>query len=429
MKISRGGAVRLAAIFLCGVALVDGARAGAPKAGDVVKAYGDIAEAGYADALTAAKNLKTAVEALLASPSGATLGAARQAWRDARPWYQRTEAFRFGNKIVDDWEGKVNSWPLDEGLIDYVAGSYGTESAENEAYAANVIANPSIKIGGKTIDASKITKALLSDTLHEAGGVEANVATGYHAIEFLLWGQDLNGAGPGAGNRPATDYDLKNCTGGHCGRRAAYLRAATDLLMDDLAWMAEQWTPSGAAREALAKGGGAGGLVAVFTGLGSLSYGEVAGERMKLGLMIHDAEEEHDCFSDNTHNAHYYDALGIRDVYLGTYTRLDGREVKGPSVSDLVRAKSPETDGRVRAALDETVRRMTALVDRANTVEAYDQMIGEGNDAGNAVVQNAIDGLLAQTKEFERAIAVLDLKPIQFEGSNSLDDPGKVGGR
>ncbi len=54
-----------------------------------------------------------------------------------------------------------------------------------------------------------------------------------------------------------------------------------------------------------------------MTGLGSLSYGELAGERIKLGLMIHDPEEEHDCFSDNTHASHFFDALGIRNVYLG----------------------------------------------------------------------------------------------------------------
>ena len=78
------------------------------------------------------------------------------------------------------------------------------------------------------------------DTLQEAGDIEANVATGYHAIEFLLWGQDLNGTGPGAGKRPATDYRRANCTGGNCDRRAAYLKAATDLLVSDLEEMVGQ---------------------------------------------------------------------------------------------------------------------------------------------------------------------------------------------
>jgi uncharacterized iron-regulated protein len=103
--------------------------------------------------------------------------------------YQQTEAFRFGNPIVDAWEGRLNSWPLDEGLIDYVDASYGTENDENAFYAVDVIANSKISVGGKTIDVSKITPTLLSEVLHEAGGNKANVATGHHAIEFLLWDQ------------------------------------------------------------------------------------------------------------------------------------------------------------------------------------------------------------------------------------------------
>ena len=121
--------------------------------------------------------------------------------------YQQTEGYRFGNAIVDDWEGKVNAWPLDEGLIDYVdAELYGEESEENPLYTANVIANPELRIGADVVDAKAITPELLAGTLQEAQGVESNVATGYHAIEFLLWGQDLNGTGPGSGERPATDY-------------------------------------------------------------------------------------------------------------------------------------------------------------------------------------------------------------------------------
>jgi putative iron-regulated protein len=402
------------------------ADAAAPETSAVVKTYADIAEAGYSDALASAKKLQTAVDALIAAPTDDNLKAARQAWIDSRPSYMQTEAFRFGNKIVDDWEGKVNAWPLDEGLIDYVAEAYGSDNPENELYAANVIANKSLKVAGKAVDTSKITTDLLADKLQEAGGVEANVATGYHAVEFLLWGQDLNGTGPGAGNRPATDFDIKACTGGNCDRRAAYLKAATDLLVDDLTWMTQQWGAKGEARAAVVKGGGKDGITAIFTGLGSLSYGELAGERMKLGLMIHDPEEEHDCFSDNTFNSHYYDALGIRNVYLGSYKRSDGSVVSGPSVSELVKAKSADTDAAVRAALDKTAEKMTALIDRGKTKEAYDQMIGQGNAEGNAVVQGAIDALVGQAKEFERAIAALDIKGIKFEGSDSLDDPGKV---
>ncbi len=398
----------------------------APEAKAVLETYADIAQAGYEDARDTAMTLKLAVDALLAKPTEANLRAARAAWIAARIPYMQTEAYRFGNSIVDDWEGKVNAWPLDEGLIDYVAAAYGAESAENELYVANVIANKVVTIGGKKLNAAKITKALLADDLHEAGGVEANVATGYHAVEFLLWGQDLNGTGPGSGVRPASDFDTKKCTGDNCARRAEFLRAVTDLLVDDLAWMADQWKKGGDARKAVTEASDKAGLTAIMTGLGSLSYGELAGERMKLGLMIHDPEEEHDCFSDNTHASHFFDALGIRNVYLGSYRRADRSTVTGPSVSDLVRAKSSKADEDVRASLDATMDAMNALYLRALTVESYDQMIGEGNDEGNAVVQRAIDALLDQTKAIERAVAALELEAIEFEGSDSLDDPEKV---
>lgn len=401
------------------------ARAEVPATKDVLATYGNMAEAAYGDSLTSARTLKATIDTLIASPSEETLAAARKAWIAARVPYMQTEAFRFGNPVVDSWEGRVNSWPLDEGLIDYVAEAYGSDNPENEYYAADVIANTTLKVAGKTLDASKIDAKLIR-SLHEAGGVEANVATGYHAIEFLLWGQDLNGTEPGAGNRPATDYDLKACTNGNCDRRAAYLSTVTDMLIEDLDWMVKQWGAQGEARKIITQDEKAG-LTAIFTGLGSLSYGELAGERMKLGLMIHDPEEEHDCFSDNTHNSHYGDALGIRNVYLGSYKRIDGSVISGPSVSDLVKDKSPETDARVRSALDATMAKMTALVERADKVEHYDQMIGLDNAEGNAVVQAGIDALIAQAKELERAIAVLDLKSIKFEGSDSLDAPDKVG--
>lgn len=402
------------------------AESAAPKQADVLENYANIAEANYKDSLAAAKKLQVAIEKLIAEPSEATLKAAREAWLVSRVPYMQTEAFRFGNPIIDEWEGKVNAWPLDEGLIDYVAASYGDDNPENELYVANVISKKLIKVNGKDVDASKITKSLLADDLHEAGGVEANVSTGYHAVEFLLWGQDLNGTGPGAGNRPPTDFDPKNCTGGNCDRRAQYLSVVTDLMIDDLKWMAEQWGKNGAARLAVTQATGTNGVRAIFTGLGSLTYGEMAGERMKLGLLLHDPEEEHDCFADNTHNSHYYDVIGIRNIYFGEYTRPDGSKVSGPSASDLVRAKDPEIDKRVRAAINNTVEKMSVLKQRAETKERYDQMIAHGNTEGNAVVQAAIDALVAQAKELERAIAVLKLEAIQFEGSHSLDEPGKV---
>ena len=406
-------------------ALATPASAAAVTAELVVKNYADIALAKYQDSLTTAKALDESVDAFIAEPSDETLQAAKDAWLASRVPYQQTEAYRFGNAIVDDWEGRVNAWPLDEGLIDYVDASYGTESDENNLYTANVVANEKVTINGEEVDATEITPEFLSSTLHEAGEVEANVATGYHAIEFLLWGQDLNGTGEGAGSRPWTDFSTSECTNGHCDRRAEYLSAATDLLVSDLEEMVANWEEGGDAREEVMADPTAG-LSTILTGMGSLSYGELAGERMKLGLLLHDPEEEHDCFSDNTDKSHLYDAVGIRNVYLGSYERIDGSVVSGPSVSDLVSVKDADLDAELKAKLQTTLDAMTVMSERADTVEAYDQMIGEGNEEGNAVVQAAIDGLVDQTRSIERVVALLELDAIEFEGSDSLDDPGAV---
>ena len=418
--------LRAAAFALAAAAssLAIGSAHAAADPAAIVKHYAEIAHAKFSDSLDAAKALDAAVDALIAKPSDETLKAAREAWLKARVPYQQTEAYRFGNPIVDDWEGKVNAWPLDEGLIDYVDASYGTESDENALFVGNVIANPKLEIGGKSIDATTITPAVLQE-LHEAGDVEANVATGYHAIEFLLWGQDLNGTGKGAGNRPASDYDTANCTNGNCDRRAAYLKAASSLLVTDLEEMVKAWAADGDATKNVTADPKAG-ITAMLTGMGSLSYGELAGERMKLGLLLHDPEEEHDCFSDNTHNSHYYDVAGIQTVYTGEYTRPDGSKLTGPSLSELVAEKDAALDKELKGKLDASHAAFKALVDRAEGGEAYDQMIGEGNAEGNKVVQTAVDSLIDQTKTIERVIASLDLGKIELEGSDSLDNPNAV---
>ena len=392
---------------------------------EVLETYANIALAKFQDSLSTAKALDSAISNLIDNPSEATLNAAKSAWVEARVPYQQTEVYRFGNVIVDDWEGRVNAWPLDEGLIDYVDSSYGSESDENSLYTVNVIANTLLTVNGKTVDASAITPILLSDTLHEAEEVEANVATGYHAIEFLLWGQDLNGTGMGEGKRPATDFDTINCTGENCERRAEYLKAASELLLFDLEEMVGNWDDSGAARAALMQDEQAG-LRTILIGMGSLSYGELAGERMRLGLLLNDPEEEHDCFADNTHNSHYFDQVGIRNVYSGHYKRFDGSVIQGPSIGDLVAEVNANLHADLTAKLNDTMTAMAVMKARAESIEAYDQMIGEGNTAGNAVVQVAIDSLIAQTRPIERAVAALGLGTIEIEGSDSLDNPNAV---
>lgn len=390
-----------------------------PQISDIMETYAGVALAIYQDADIQARALRAATAKLLAEPTQTHLDAAKAAWRAARTPYQYSEGFRFGNPIVDDWEGRLNAWPLDEGFIDYVAPGYGGPTDENPLARLDIIANKSIRVGAKLIDTSVIDSTLLAG-LNGALNIESNVAAGYHAIEFLLWGQDLNGTGPGAGARPVTDFDPANCTGGHCARRVDFLRAAVDLLVSDLDEMVANWQPGGAARAALMERTPMAQLGTILTGLSLLSYGEMAGERMRLGLVLHDPEEESDCFSDNTHNALYDNQIGIMTIYHGQYTRLDGTKISGPSIAAYARKQAPAQAAAVEAAMDQAHAALMAIKETAESGRmAYDQMIGPDNPQGNLMVQQAIDRLVEQAQAIWTLSAALDL-PLQIEGSEKL---------
>ncbi|WP_084155785.1 imelysin family protein [Halomonas halocynthiae] len=383
----------------------------------VVNHYADLAYATYTDALQAAKNLDAAIDNLLADPTTETLKAARLAWLQARIPYQQSEAFRFGNPVVDDWEGQLNAWPLDEGLIDYVAQEGYQHELGNAGATANIIASKQINIGGETIDVSEITPELLA-SLNEIGGSEANVASGYHAIEFLLWGQDLNGYQSGAGQRPASDYAKgENCTNGNCDRRGDYLSAASSLLISDLEWMTNQWSAESDNnyRQELLAEPAEEGLRRMLFGIGSLSLGELAGERMKVALEANSYEDEHDCFSDNTHNSHFYNGQGIHNIYSGHYQRLDGTALDGPSLADLLSQQNAELAETLNQQMDASMMALGELKKHAEADEspmAFDMMIAPGNDTGATLINNAIMALVNQTGSIEKAAGELGVNSL-----------------
>mgnify|MGYP000486501653 FL=1 len=383
----------------------------------VIEHYADVAHAVFADSVTTAKTLDVKIDEFLKSPSADKLEEVKQAWLDSRVPYQQSEVFRFGNAIVDDWEGQLNAWPLDEGLIDYVATDYQYELG-NEGAAANIIANTSLQIGASKLDVSKITPELLAD-LNEVGGSEANVASGYHAIEFLLWGQDLNGTNAGAGQRAYTDFVVgSECTNGHCDRRGEYLKAAADLLVQDLEWMEKQWSAEvkGNYRETLLNDSADNGLRKMLFGMGSLSLGELAGERMKVALEANSTEDEHDCFSDNTHNSHYYNEQGIYNVYTGLYKREDGILLSGPSIADLVAQKDKQAAKEIQKQFDVTRNQVGKLVTSAEkNNQHFDQLIAAGNVQGNTLVNDTIMSLVAQTGSIERAAGIIGIDSLSPE--------------
>ncbi|MCR9063088.1 MAG: peptidase m75, imelysin [Cytophagales bacterium] len=282
---------------------------------EVLTTYAEIVYANYEDAVSTAKVLQTAINDFLAAPSEEGLIKARQAWIDSRNPYGQTEAFRFYGGPIDSEdgpEGLINGWPLDESYIDYVEGN------ANSGIINDAVSYP-------VIDAQTLIDA-------NENGSETNLSTGYHAIEFLLWGQDLYEDSPG--KRAYTDYT----TAPNAARRAEYLKVVTDLLIENLTEVMDAWAPSTAYRASFIAGGDES-IAKMFRGIGALSKGELAGERMTVALANKDQEDEHSCFSDNTKADIEMNFRGIRNVYVGAYERVDGSQVTGASLADLVNEK------------------------------------------------------------------------------------------
>lgn len=344
---------------------------------EVAETYATNVYANYSDALAKAQALQTAVDAFLAGPSDTTLSAAKQAWIDARVPYGQTEVFRFYDGPIDNPEngpeGELNAWPLDEAYIDYVEGM------------------PEAGIINDTATYPMITVDVIQEQ-NENGG-EANISAGYHAIEFLLWGQDLSATGPG--ERPATDY-VDAGTAENQERRRTYLKLVTQLLVDDLAWVTDQWKPDADNYRAAFVAGGKASIQKILLGMGSLSGAELSGERMTVALDNRDQEDEHSCFSDNTHNDLYGNALGIQNVYLGTYAGNDG-----PGIEDLVRAKDADLADTLKTQIAASVAAIQAIP------APFDQAIVD--DAKRPLVMTAIQDLQTQTETTVEAATALGI--------------------
>jgi putative iron-regulated protein len=288
---------------------------------EVLQSYSAHVFATYNDAYETAVELQAAVNALIAEPSAESLESARRAWLEARVIWGRTEVFRFYEGPIDDAsygvEGMINAWPLDESYIDYVVG----------AASVGIINQPDTW--------PTITPELLI-SLNENGS-ETNVATGFHAIEFLLWGQDLSATGPGA--RPYTDYVPGK--GSNAERRATYLKAATDLLVKQIAAVQEAWNPAdeNSYGKKFSMQPSSEALTRIFKGMYTLLTDELAGERMYTGYESQSQEDEHSCFSDSTQTDIVENIRGVLQVWTGDVNGIPGLgvdELVAPALATFV---------------------------------------------------------------------------------------------
>jgi len=337
----------------------------------VLNNYADIVYASYSDSLTAAEAMDVAIDALIADPTPDTMNAAREAWLASREPYLQTEVYRFYEGPIDmepgGPEGLLNAWPMDEAWVDYVRGDGGESQG--------IINKPDLY--------PEITADLL-ESLNEAEK-DDNIATGYHAIEFLLWGQDDEDPFvSGAGKRPFTDYIADGSgTASNQTRRAQYLKVVSTMLIGHLTGLKAAWAPNANNyRASFVAQTPTAGVAKIMTGMIVLAGFETGGERVQAALASGGQEDEHSCFSDNTHRDMIQDVQGIQNVFLGTYGA-----VSGPGIKDLVAANDPALAARIETAIADALSAANRLP------IPFDQAIASSNAEGRAIVENLVTQL------------------------------------
>ncbi len=302
----------------------------------VVEQYAVLVASHYDASTLGAQAVRDAIAEFAAAPSEGGLAHAREVWLAARDDYGRTEVFRFyGGPIdgqPDDLEARVNPWPLDEAYIDYVDG------APDSGIINDLAAYP-------TLD---------RDLLIARNGAEGedSISTGWHAIEFLLWGQDRDPKGPGA--RPWQDFvDGPDATASNPDRRRAYLTMVAELLADDMATVTAAWSEGQANyRAEFVADDPKASLTKILLGMGSLAGAELSGERMTVAFETREQEDEHSCFSDNTHSDLRANIEGIRDVWRGS---------SEASLEALVRRVDPAAADDLTARIEVAIAAIGAI--------------------------------------------------------------------
>ncbi len=292
-----------------------------------------IIEANYADCVTQSRALEKAITAFTAKPSATTLAAARKAWIKARVSYAPSEAYRFCGGPIDAEGGPeemLNAWPIDEAYIDRVPGS------EVVSIIENVKEYP-------VIDAKTLTELNMKDG-------EKNITCGWHAVEFLLWGQDTSATGPG--NRPHTDYT----TAPNAARRRQFLTVATSEIIRHLQPLDEEWKEGvkGNYRAKQEATDADDALRTVVRGMVTLSGFELASERIRVPCETHMQEEEHSCFSDTTTADIQGNIQGMVNLWQGKYRRPNGTVIEGMSIKDLTAKRDPALAAEITRILEES---------------------------------------------------------------------------
>lgn len=368
-----------------------------------VNTYAKIASANYNDAYTTAVTMKSKIEAFIATPSANTLKEAKDSWLHARDFYGQTEAYREANGPIDNGdllgtEGQINAWPLEEAYIDYVS-SKGT-NVQN-----GLIGDTSFALTEASILAKN--EGTFSEDQDSEDPEANNIATGWHAIEFLLWGQDLNYNSvtdalddfSKSGNRPYTDYT----TEANAGRRKKYLQIVTHLLVNDLKDLNDTWAIGGSYRTTFEALDHKTALQNILNGIGFISNGEIAAERL-LPAIDEGQENEHSCFSDNTNQDMWANVHGINNIITGEYTKEDGTKVKGISLIELVATSDAAISTVLKTAAETTLSKLDVMLALNKN---FDEIISEETLESNGPAGQLSKSLKSQGEAIAEAATLL----------------------
>lgn len=383
----------------------------------VIKNYVDFVEVIFVDVLSIVKDLQKVIDVFFVKFDVEILKVVKEVWFVVCIFYFQSEVFCFGNVIIDDWEGQVNVWLLDEGLIDYVVKDYQYVLG-NFGVIVNIVVNIEIQVGEDKIDVKEIIGEKLV-SLNELGGFEVNVVIGYYVIEFFFWGQDLNGIGFGVGNCFVIDYvQGKDCIGGYCDCCVVYLKVVIDLLVSDFEYMVGQWKVGVVDNycvklevELVDIG-----LCKMFFGMGSLFFGELVGECMKVVLEVNFIEDEYDCFSDDIYYILFFNGKSICNIYFGEYKCIDGSVVKGLSLVDLVVKVDVVVNDILKVDLVDIEVKLQVIVDSVEKDGVYfDQMIVLDNKDGQQKICDVIVVLVKQIGVIEQVVGKLGIQDLKLD--------------
>jgi putative iron-regulated protein len=150
----------------------------------------------YADFVTKATTLNTAVQTLVATPNATNQAAAQAAWKDVRVTWEQSEGFLIGPVEDDNYDPNMDTWPTDKNQINAMLTS-GTTITDQSL--------------NSTDDALK----------------------GFHPLEYFLWNTD-----------PSQYTDAEK----------SYMTALAANILDNVKALQNSWTSGGFANEIINAG-------------------------------------------------------------------------------------------------------------------------------------------------------------------------------